>query len=347
MFRQKILPLLHFRKIGLFLSRLSLRKTWNFFLLYLSFYVSKLLHTPLLWGNPVKIGFEPTTSCNLRCPMCPSGLRSFTRPTGMAEMELFQKVVDQSARDLIYLLLYFQGEPYLNPHFFDMISYAAKRKIYIASSTNGHYLTRENAIKTVQSGLSELIISVDGASQETYEAYRVGGKLDKVKKGISELVKARKELNSHSPFIILQFLVVGPNEHEIEAIQALGKELGVDKVALKTAQIYDFEDGHDLMPSQSKYSRYKKDRDGKYVIKNDLQNQCWKMWQGMEITWDGKVLPCCFDKDAKYEMGNVADSHLLQIWQEAGYKDFRKQLLSSRQEIDICQNCSEGTKVWS
>lgn len=278
--------------------------------------------------------------------MCPSGLRSFTRPTGMAELDLYKKVVDESHRDLIYLLLYFQGEPFLNPHFFDMIRYASQRKIYVASSTNGHFLSRKNALKTVESGLSELIISVDGASQETYQSYRVGGKLDKVKKGIQELVKAREELKSPSPFIILQFLVVRPNEHEIEAIQALGKELGVDKVALKTAQIYDFEGGHELIPSQEKYSRYKKGKDGKFKLKNPLANQCWKMWQGMEITWDGKVLPCCFDKDAQYEMGNIETENLGKIWKKPAYQAFREQLLHSRKEIDICQNCSEGTRVW-
>ncbi|MCI4671607.1 MAG: SPASM domain-containing protein [Bacteroidia bacterium] len=320
---------------------------WNFFLLYLSFYVSKAFRTPFILGKPLKIGFEPTTSCNLRCPMCPSGLRSFTRPTGMAQLELFQRVIDQSYQDLIYLLLYFQGEPYLNPHFFDMISYANDRGVYVATSTNGHYLSRENAIKTVQSGLSELIVSIDGATQKTYESYRVGGKLSKVKEGVKQLVQVREELNSPGPFIILQFLVVAPNEHEIDAIQELGRELGVDRVVFKTAQIYDFENGNELMPSNEKYSRYRKGEDGKYHIKNPLNNQCWKMWQGLEVSWDGKVLPCCFDKDAKYEMGTIEQEELGKIWQAPAYNSFRRQLLYSRKQIDICQNCSEGTKVWS
>ncbi|MEO0896197.1 MAG: radical SAM/SPASM domain-containing protein [Bacteroidota bacterium] len=297
-------------------------------------------------AKPVKIGFEPTTSCNLRCPMCPSGLRSFSRPTGMAHMNLFQKVVDENHQHLLYLLLYFQGEPYLNPHFLDMASYAFKKGIYTASSTNGHYLTPEKARKTIESGLSELIISVDGATQETYQSYRVGGKLEKVKEGIRNLVQAREEAKSLHPYIILQFLVVKPNEHEIEAIQHLGKELGVDKVALKTAQIYDYKEGHDLIPTQDQYSRYKKMSNGHYRLKNELENQCWKLWQGAEITWDGKVLPCCFDKDAQYEMGNVSELHFSEIWHSQPYQDFRMKLLQSRKEIDICQNCSEGTKVW-
>ena len=297
-------------------------------------------------GFPVKAGFEPTTHCNLRCPECPSGLRSFTRATGMADLDLFRHSVNQLEKDLVYLLLYFQGEPYLHPNFLEMVSYASERGVFVATSTNGHYLTPDKARKTVESGLGEVIISVDGATQETYQAYRVGGSLEKVKVGIQNLVTARKEAGTIGPAIVLQFLVVKPNEHEIEAIQQLGKELGVDKVKLKTAQIYDFENGSDLIPTNERYSRYTKQQDGRYAIKNPLHNQCWKLWYGVEITWDGKILPCCFDKDAQYEMGNIEKKPFPEIWRSAPYEDFRNRLLQSRASIDICQNCSEGTRIF-
>lgn len=298
-------------------------------------------------GLPIKIGFEPTTSCNLRCPECPSGLRSFTRPTGMLSIDLFHQVIDQLQAELIYLLLYFQGEPYLNKDFFRMAAYAHDKGIYSATSTNGHYLSPENAKKTVDSGLSEVIISIDGTTPETYSAYRIGGNLEKVLKGVKNLVEAREEAKSLHPFIVIQFLVVKPNEHQIEEIQELGTQLGVDKVVLKTAQIYDYEQGHDLIPSNPKFSRYALQEDGLYRIKNTLKNQCWKLWHGTEITWDGKVLPCCFDKDADYEMGQLEQQSFREIWRSEAYERFRNQLLRSRKEIDICQNCSEGTKVWT
>ncbi len=296
---------------------------------------------------PIKIGFEPTTSCNLRCPECPSGLRSFTRPTGMAHMDLFRSTIDQLHRELIYLLLYFQGEPYLNPNFLEMAAYASEKGVYAATSTNGHYLSPEKARQTVESGLSEVLISIDGTTQETYQSYRIGGNLEKVKQGVRNLVEAREEAQSLRPFILIQFLVVQPNEHQIEEIKALGRELGVDQVVLKTAQIYDFAQGSPLIPQQSRYSRYRLQADGTYALKNKLENQCWKLWQGAEITWDGKVLPCCFDKDAQYEMGTLADQPFDEIWRSPAYEDFRNQLLKSRSEIDICRNCSEGTKVWA
>jgi radical SAM protein with 4Fe4S-binding SPASM domain len=335
------------KKSLILLRTLTLRKCWNFLLLYWSFQWARLLHKPIHWGNPAKIGVEPTTSCNLRCPECPSGLRSFTRPTGMLDLASFQKMADSLHKDLVYMLMYFQGEPYLNPNFLPMAAYAAKRKIYVATSTNAHYLTDQNAKATVESGLHEVVVSIDGATQETYQQYRVGGNLEKVKEGTRKLVEWRAKLQSQTPYIILQFLVTGANEHEIAAIHALGKELDVDKVVLKTAQIYEFEQGNPLIPKDVRYSRYKKAADGKYVLKNKLKNQCWKLWMGAEITWDGRVLPCCFDKDAQYEMGKLPESTFAEIWRSPAYQNFRGKLVHSRKSIDICTNCSEGTEIWA
>ncbi|MEM7656047.1 MAG: SPASM domain-containing protein, partial [Bacteroidota bacterium] len=159
-------------------------------------------------------------------------------------------------------------------------------------------------------------------------------------------VAAREAAGSLHPFLVIQFLVVKPNEHQIPDIQRLGKELGVDKVVLKTAQLYEFEHGNPLMPEQDRYRRYRKGKDGRFEIKNPLENQCWKLWQGAEITWDGRVLPCCFDKDAQHEMGQIPESSFRDIWRSDAYEQFRQQLLRGRAEIDICRNCSEGTQVW-
>lgn len=335
------------RKTALLWRSLTARKIWNASRLWASYHLARLTKRPIHWGQPLKIGIEPTTSCNLRCPECPSGLRSFTRPTGMLDLVHFKAMCDQLHKDLVYMLLYFQGEPYLNPAFLDMAEYASQKGIYTATSTNGHYLNPQKAEATVKSGISEVLISVDGATQETYQSYRVGGKLEKVKEGIRNLVEAREKLGAKSPYIILQFLVVGPNEHEIEEIQRLGKEWGVDKVALKTAQIYDFEGGSPLIPENEKYSRYRKGKDGRYRLKNPLKNQCWKLWQGAEITWDGKVLPCCFDKDAQHQMGELGQADFRHIWKGDAYRQFRRSLLQGRDQIEICNNCTEGLNIWA
>src|SRR3984893_16430426 len=166
-----------------FLRKLTLKRIWNAAKVWASFQVSRVLNKPVQWGYPISISFEPTTSCNLRCPECPSGLRSFTRPTGMLQKDFFRETIDQLSKELLYLVFYFQGEPYLNPGFLEMVSYASGKGIYTATSTNAHYLNDQNAKKTVESGLDRLIISIDGTTQDVYEQYRVGGRLDKVLKG--------------------------------------------------------------------------------------------------------------------------------------------------------------------
>ncbi len=319
----------------------------NFGKIISSYYLSRLTGKPYHFGMPVSLSIEPTTSCNLRCPECPSGLRSFSRPIGMLQPAFYQKVIDELSPNLLYLILYFQGEPYLNKNLFKMIRYAADKKIYTATSTNAHYLDEENSRQTVESGLDRLIISIDGTTQQTYEQYRVGGSLEKVLQGVENIVKWKKKLQSRTPHLIFQFLVVKPNEHQIEEVKLLARKSGIDEVVFKTAQLYDFKNGNDLLPENLQYSRYKKNKDGTFSIKNPLNHHCWKMWHSCVVTWDGKVVPCCFDKDAKHLLGDVANQTFKSVWQSKAYDGFRKAVLQSRSNIDICTNCTEGMKVWA
>jgi len=329
------------------LSKLTVRKAWNGAKVLSSYYWSKWTKKPVQWGFPLSVALEPTTSCNLRCPECPSGLRAFTRPTGMLQKDFFRDTIDQLHKDVFYLIFYFQGEPYLNPDFLNMVNYASKKGMYTATSTNAHYLTDDNARKTVESGLDRLIISIDGTTQDVYQQYRVGGKLEKVLEGARNIVKWKKELNSRTPFVFFQFLVVKPNEHQLEEIKQLAKEVGVDEVRFKTAQVYDYEnDPHQLIPSISKYSRYRTNKEGKTVVKNALDNHCWRLWHAPVITWDGLVVPCCFDKDAQHQMGDLKGRSFREVWKDKNYQQFRKDVLNGRGNIDICANCSEGTRVW-
>lgn len=331
-----------------FLGKTTPRRAMNALKVLGSFYYSKWTKKPVQWGTPISISIEPTTSCNLRCPECPSGLRQFTRPTGMLQSSFFRDTVDQLEKELLYMIFYFQGEPYLNPEFLEMVKYASQKGIYTATSTNAHYLKDEAAKKTIESGLDRLIVSIDGTTQDVYQNYRVGGKLEKVIEGTKNVIKWKKELNSKTPHVIFQFLVVRPNEHQIEEVKKLGKEVGVDEVRFKTAQVYDYEnDPNQLIPTIDKYSRYKKNSDGSLKIKNLLLNHCWKLWHSCVITWDGLVVPCCFDKDATHQLGDLKEKSFKELWHDDRYQNFRASIMRSRSEIDICANCTEGTQVWA
>lgn len=329
-----------------FLQKQTTGRIWNALKVYTSYQLTRVIRKPIQWGTPISISIEPTTACNLKCPECPSGLRSFTRKTGNLKMDFFRQTITQLSDRLMYVLFYFQGEPYINPHFLDMVTFAAKRGIYTMTSTNAHFLDDENAKRTVESGLDRLIISIDGTTQETYEQYRKEGDLQKVIEGACNIIKWKKKLNSQTPHTVFQFLVVRPNEHQIEEVHELAKKIGIDEVKLKTAQVYNFENGNPLIPENQRYSRYRKKKDGSYSIKNNLLNHCWKLWHSCVITWDGLVVPCCFDKDAQHQLGDLKTVSFADVWQGESHQSFRKRILKGRNEIDICKNCTEGCKVW-
>lgn len=323
------------------LVRITPGRLINLLRLFSSYYLSRITGRLRHRGNPFTISIEPTTSCNLHCPECPSGLRKFTRPEGSISLDMYRHVIDQLHADLFYLILYFQGEPYIHHHFFSLLEYARKKKIYTTTSTNAHFLTDVNAKKTVESGLNRIIISLDGLDQETYEKYRIGGSFNNVMDGIRNLVKWKKELKSSTPYIIIQFIVLRTNEHQVPALRRLARETGVDKIEIKTAQVYNYEDGNSLIPLNESLSRYKKIKGERYMIDNQLYNHCQRMWQGCVITWDGRVVPCCFDKDARHLLGDLKKQEFHEIWRSEAYDLFRKKIFTGRKEIDICRNCTE------
>ena len=325
----------------------SFLKIWNISLLKTSYLLSRVFKKPIVLGFPFSLSIEPTTACNLACPECPSGLKQFSRPTGKLDLNVHKQMLEQVKSSVFYINYYFQGEPFLHPQFLDLIREAKKARMYTATSTNAHFIDKAKALEIIDSGLDRLIISVDGITQATYEQYRVNGNLSKVLEASAFLVEAKKERKSTTPFLIFQFLAVKPNEAEIPAVFTLAKEIGIDEVRIKTAQLYDFKNGNSLMPEQEEYARYAKQSDGTYKLKGRQGNHCWRMWSGSVLTWDGKVVPCCFDKDASHVLGSMKEQSFDQIWKSKAYKQFRFSILKNRQEIDICKNCSEGTKVWS
>lgn len=327
-------------------KHLTAIRVWNLIQLRLSFMLSRLFKKSFTWGTPFSVSLEPTTACNLACPECPSGLKSFSRPTGKMDLEVHKNLLKQLGKSLFYINYYFQGEPFLHPRFLDLIREAKKNRIYTATSTNAHFIDEKKAEEIVQSGLDRLIISIDGMTQFTYEQYRVNGSLEKVIAGTKAMVAAKRKHKSTTPHLIFQFLVVKPNEHEVEAVYTLAEELGVDEVRLKTAQVYDYEHGNPLIPSTEKYARYVKKSDGTFRLKAITGNHCWRMWSSCVFTWDAKVVPCCFDKDATITLGTVGEQNFKQIWKSPKYINFRNQILSGRNQIEICKNCSEGSKVW-
>lgn len=333
-----------FQDIFHFLKCLTIQKIFNYFILKISFHLSRMIKKPLVWAYPMAISIEPTTACNLECPACPSGTREFTRPTGNMKDEIFQSIILSLKNYLLHINFYFQGEPFIHPKIYDWIKVASKNKIYTLISTNAHFLNVPNCEKIIQSGLSKIIISIDGMSQKVYEQYRVNGSVDRVFEGINTLIKVKKQYNSKTPIIVLQWIAFEHNLVELPLFIKYCKEKKLH-YQIKTAQVYSMEQLKKLVPRNEKYTRYEINAN-KLIIKNHLNNYCWRMWASCVFTQDGMIVPCCFDKDAKYKMGNIKIDKFENVWKSEKYNNFRQKIFKSRTDIDICNNCSEGSKIW-
>ncbi len=295
--------------------------------------------TAFISGMPVSLGVELTNHCNLNCHECNAGSGLMTRERGFMNIDMFNKFLTELEPYLFYMSLYFQGEPMMHPHFFSFLE--RSRHINTIVSTNGHFLSKENAGKIVRSGLKKLIIPIDGTDQKTYSSYRINGDLAIVMDGLKNISEAKKRASS-ALNIEIQFLVNRKNEHQISSVKRLARKMNTS-LKLKSMQIINQEAYETWLPSKTDFARYRK-RNGIYFIKNRFPNRCARLWFNPVITWDGKVVPCCFDKNADHIMGDINERPFRDIWEGAEYRNFRNKILTSRHSVETCRNCTSGLR---
>ncbi|MDR1653063.1 MAG: radical SAM protein [Prevotellaceae bacterium] len=290
---------------------------------------------------PAFASFEPSNFCNLRCPECPVGMhKNLSRKSELMQFYLFKNIFKELMPTLLHAVFYFQGEPLLNKHFADMIRFAHRNHVFTSTSTNAQLLDNHTARLLVEAKLDKLIISIDGATQATYEQYRVGGSLEKAIQGAKYVHKWKKLLRRKSPFVEVQCLLLKSNQTQRAEIKRLAKSLHADRLVFKTAQFYDFQHGNPLMPDNENHCRYRKNNKGKYVIKNKLRNRCHRLWAGTVLTAGGEILPCCYDKNADFSFGFFR-GNFKAIWNGKKANDFRKKILENRRQFEMCRNCTE------
>lgn len=253
---------------------------------------------------------------------------------------IWKKAIAEAAPYAHTVIFHFQGEPLLHPQLHQMIAYAHGLKLYTMLSTNGQLLTEEVVRRITDAGLDRIIVSVDGLTEESYAHYRVGGSLSKTLSGIRYLSDYKRQ-RGVGPEIVMQCLYLASNEQDWAAMRSRYKELGADRLEMKTAQFYAYETGHPDMPTDPRYSRYVRQSDGRYRLKKRLSNRCYRLWSGCVVTADGAVLPCCFDKDHRYVLGRITDASLPHIMHSDAADRFRLRVLTERKNIAICTNCTE------
>lgn len=311
----------------------------NAFIAGYGYLQSSLTGRVKVYGMPLAAGVELTNNCNLKCPECYSGSGLMMRERGYMDIVLFEKILSDLQPYIYNLNLYFQGEPMLHPKFFTFLKKA--KNLHTTVATNGHFLSGENAVNLVKSGLGRLIVSLDGMDRAAYNAYRINGDLEKVLDGIKNVSEAKK-IYSSSLKLVIQFLVNSHNERQIPLVKDFSRKMNAE-LKLKSMQVLNSQESELWMPSINKYRRYKK-KEEKYILKSSFPDRCARLWFNPVITWDGKVLPCCFDKDAAHIMGDIKEDSFREIWEGPKFRIFRKSILNGRLSTDICKNCTSGLK---
>ena len=303
-----------------------------------------------LWSMPKKLAIDPTNHCDLKCPLCPTGLGDKTVDRGLMKLEQFKPVIDRLGKWLQSVDMYSWGEPLLNKSFVDMIRYSAtENKIRTITSLHLNNMTDEQVEGFVNSGLDKLIVSVDGATQEIYEKYRVGGNIDKVFDNMRRLVAARKKYNSKL-CVVWNFLVMKQNEHEMDMARKIAKEIGVEitfsimRTNLKDDILQNvknnIEKDAQWIPENPDYNPYDLDQKKR---KNPIKF-CKRPWMETFVNWNGDVFPCgCVVTESKYSMGNVFEKDFKDIWNGDKYIAARKELLDQPNDLEtICHICKHN-----
>jgi MoaA/NifB/PqqE/SkfB family radical SAM enzyme len=304
---------------------------------------------------PKTVSIEPVSNmCQLMCPLCPTGAKKLNYGHTIMPLETFKILLDKMPF-VRTLDLFRSGEPFLNPDIFAMIRYASDRNIEVVVSTHFSFPKPDEFFeKIVKSGLGRLVVSLDGASQESYSKYRIGGSYDLVMSNIKKLVEIKKRLHSSTPKIVWQFLVNRFNEHEIAMAQEISRDLNI------TLDLRPIDLGEELpdvelngtiqerkaawLPANKKYigDRYK--REHRYPL---FQGICPQLFARVVVTADGKVFPCCWAWDRDSMVGDLFAESFEDIWYNQNYLSSRSRFLKKdfRSGVNtVCFRCkSFGT----
>ena len=251
-------------------------------------------------------------------------------------LHVWHRVLSEIRETSFVVQFYFQGEPLLNRDLPQMIREAHDAGLFTIVSTNAQAMSEEMARALVGAGLDRIIVSMDGLTEESYNAYRVGGSLEKCKAALGWLYCQKSKVKSRKPIIELQCLRLKSNEQEWALFEREYKALGADRLVFKSAQLYDYADGHPLMPTKAKYSRYVKGQDGKYH-RRKLGKGCWRVWSGAVVTTTGEVLPCCYDKAHEHAYGSIMNAGMKELFGNEKAVAFRRAAL--KETPKICKEC--------
>lgn len=291
---------------------------------------------------PIRARIEVCRHCNLRCVSCPVGRDRIRNKTTMSFSD-FKKIIKKISPDIKELSMFNYGEPLMHPEISKMIKFAKNSGIKkIIMHSNGMLLTEKLSKALVESGLDEISIGVDGASNSTYKKYRVGGNFDTLLSNIRDLVNVKKTMGAKKPIIGAQFIVMRHNQGEIEKFSGICKKLGVDKIIYKTfnAHMSGHEDSKKnlkFMPTDVNYSRYETLK-AEEISNNYKPKHCMWAWENIVINANGDIALCCQDYNADFNLGNILQDK--NWWKTEGRKKIQQTIAGIENNVGICNHCT-------
>ena len=280
-------------------------------------------------SKPEVYAFETTNICNLRCIMCP--YPEMTRKTGVMSLDLFKKIVDEIKPYSRYISLHNFGEPLMNPELHRFIEYAAEAGLKTWLSTNATLLNEARSLELLDSRLDVIILSIDGATRETYDKIRQNGQYEKTKGNIERFLDMKKRKKSRNPLSIVQIINMINTEDEIAGFKREWQKKA-DKVLVKA-----FATWSDQVSGIKELS--KEGQRIKPIV--EKRHPCLYLWRSLVIQWDGTIVLCCNDFDNKLVVGDANRQSLLEIWNSSLMRDLRTRHLNGDFGTPICQNCRE------
>jgi len=301
---------------------------------------------------PVNAFIDPVSNmCQLKCPLCPVGAQIITHDRLLMQMDTFKTILDKMPF-LRTLDLYRSGEPFLNPDLLTMIRLANQRNIRVTVSTHFSFAKPDHFFdELVASGLESLVVSLDGASQETYSRYRIGGNYDLVLANIKKLIEAKIKARKKTPIIIWQFLVNKYNENEIATAREIASSLDIT-LELRSISLADNEPDvkHEPFSIEDRKKEWLPENDayisdcykGKYGYPLS-KKVCSQLFTRVIVLADGKILPCCEAREKESAFGDLLTQSFDDIWSGRKYLDARLRALNIKNTTEgqsVCFRCN-------
>jgi MoaA/NifB/PqqE/SkfB family radical SAM enzyme len=271
--------------------------------------------TPRKWANLAKVEYErirrkvrvdshpylliidPCNFCNLRCPLCPTGLNDLGREQAMMSFEHFKHYFEPHRPYLFETYLHNWGESLINKEVFRMIDHAQRSNVGTNLSSNLVIATSEDLDNLIDSGLEYLVVSLDGATSDTYLKYRIRGDFDRVVENMSELIRRRNARGKKTPVVEWQYIVMKTNEHEIAQAEAMAKKIGVDLIRfIPVGMPFEFRERKEVADQwypQSVKGRVDSDHTEQQYGQANKPAPCFYLYRSMVVNPDGGVSPCC------------------------------------------------------